>query len=454
MNKKSVLGIDLGTSAVKLLQRFEDGTTVKEKEYYETITPKGWWDAIAKAMGRMELGSVQAIGLSSQVGTYIIDNDVVISWNDPIGAKELEELKAMYTQEEFCEEISMPHPNIISYPLPRLIFIKNNYPTFYSVCQPKDFICEKLTGRCVTDPYSWRGLANLNTKTYSQKFLDAVGIAEAVLPQMVDYTDVAGYTLSQVISDCTLKEGVPVYVGLNDYYASLLGMGIWNSGDMFDITGTSEHLGVLEDTVNIETKLVSGPYIRHHVHYGVTGSSGPSLNFGLQFSENGEMDIEEMLSHNPPIFLPYLKGERAPIWDENAKGVYFGIGEGCSKEDMAYAVLEGVAFSLYHIYEEMGEPNASEIRVAGGAAGNRTLNQLKAELLQMPVRILKESDTSALGACMVAMSGENWHQDVEYCETIYPTGRCVEILKQRFEIYKELYPALEKQFKQLGGNKS
>ncbi len=459
MNKKSVLGIDLGTSAVKLLQRFSDGTIAKEKERYEEISPKGWWDAISRAMSRMELASVEAIGLSSQVGTYLVDDREVISWNDPIGAEELAELKGTYSQKEFLAEISMPHPNIISYPLPRLLHIKKNYPAFQKVCQPKDFICEKLTGRCMTDPYSWRGLANLDTKTYSKKFLKTMGIGEDMLPRMIDFTEVAGNTMKDVVPGSDLKEGIPVYVGLNDYYASLLGMGIWNTGDMFDITGTSEHLGILEDKVNMETEMVSGPYLRHHVHYGVTGSSGVSLDFGLQFSETGEIEIEEALSHNPPIFLPYLKGERAPIWDGNARGVYFGIQAGCSKEDMAYAVLEGVSLSLYHIYEKMGRPEAKAMCAAGGAAVNRTLGRLKAELFGIPVKILKEHDTSALGACMVAELGVKWHQNVEeamaFCveveETLYPTGRYQETLKQRFVVYKELYPVLKEHFKQLGG---
>ena len=459
MNKKSVLGIDLGTSAVKLLQRFEDGQVVKEKERYEEISPKGWWEAISRAMCRMGLESVEAIGLSSQVGTYIVDGTEVISWNDPIGAEELAELKGTYSQEEFLAEISMPHPNIISYPLPRLLHIKKNYPAFQKVCQPKDFICEKLTGKCMTDPYSWRGLANLDTKTYSKKFLRDMEITEDMLPQMIDFTEVAGNTMKDIVPGSSLGEGIPVYVGLNDYYASLLGMGIWNTGDMFDITGTSEHLGILEDVVNMETEMVSGPYLQHHVHYGVTGSSGASLDFGLQFSKTGELDIGEALKRKPPIFLPYLNGERAPIWDGDAKGTYFGIQAGCSVEDMAYAVLEGVSFSLYHIYEKMGHPKANAMCTAGGAAVNRTLGQLKAELFGIPVKILKEHDTSALGACMVAELGIRRYQNVEVAmassveveETLYPTGMYQEILKQRFAVYRELYPALKEHFKQLGG---
>ena len=118
----------------------------------------------------------------------------------------------------------------------------------------------------MTDPYSWRGLANLDTKTYSKKFLKEMGIAEDMLPQMIDFTEVAGNTMKDIVPGSSLGDGIPVYVGLNDYYASLLGMGSWNTGDMFDITGTSEHLGILEDAVNMETEMVSGPYLQHHVH--------------------------------------------------------------------------------------------------------------------------------------------------------------------------------------------
>ena len=462
MTNKSVLGIDLGTSAVKLLQRFSDGTIRKEKERYEEISPKGWWEAILRAMTRMELASVEAIGLSSQVGTYIVDGEKVISWNQPIGQEELEELKRTYTQDEFMEEISMPHPNIISYPLPRLQYRKKMYPNFQKVVQPKDFICEKLTGMCVTDPYSWRGLANLDTKTYSKKFLKDIGVEEEMLPPIIDYTEKAGQVLQDAVPGSDLREGTAVYVGLNDYYASLLAMGVWNTGDMFDITGTSEHLGIIEAAVDEDTQMVSGPYLQHHVHYGVTGSSGVSLDFGLQFSETGEVDMEEALSHKPPIFLPYLNGERAPIWDGAARGNLFGIQAGCSKKDIMYAVLEGVSFSLYHIYEELGKPEATSLCSAGGASRNRALGQLKAELFGIPVKILKEHDTSALGTCMVAELGMKKYSSVqeamETCvtveETFYPTGAYRETLMQRFALYKELYPALKENMKRLGGMKS
>ena len=458
MNKmKNILGIDLGTSSVKILQRFEDGTIVKTKSAYDEISPMGWWKAIKQALSQLELINVSAIGLSSQVGTYIVDGKEVISWNTGIGTEELRHIKEKFSAKDFLDEISMPHPNIASYPIPRLLYIKKTYPEVQKICQPKDFICEMLTGNWVTDPYSWRGLANLGTKQYSHKFLSMIGICEEQLPIIIDYTEVAGYTKELQLEETVLPEGIPVYVGLNDYYASLLGMGIQNLGDMFDISGTSEHLGVIEELMDLDTQMVSGPYLKHNVHYGVTASSGASLDFGLQIHKDGLVQLEKVSKHQPPIFLPYLNGERAPIWDAEARGMFFGISSGCTKEDMFYAVMEGVVFSLYHIYESMGKPKTTIMKISGGAAVNPVLNQLKAEMFQIPVAVLEENDTSALGAVMVAAVGAGWYESIEdailnIChikEQTEPVGKYNTWLEERYSIYKKLYPAVKEQYKEL-----
>lgn len=478
-NKKSVLGIDLGTSSVKVLQRYADGTVIKSKKGYEEASPAAWWDAVCGALSEVALPDVEAIGLSAQVGTYMIDGQQVIGWDRGIGAEELTRIKKQYSRELFLKEISMPHPNMASYPIPRLMYIREHDPNVKKICQPKDFICEQFTGNWVTDPYSWRGLANLETKKYSTYFLNEIGFTEGHLPKMLHETALAGYTreralhtadakgrgagingteISGVQKNCrsrALPAGIPVYVGLNDYYASLLGMGIQNVGDMFDISGTSEHLGVIEPSVHVDTKLVSGPYLRDYVHYGVTASSGASLDFGLRFFEGGRIALKEEQKRNPPIFLPYLNGERAPIWDADARGMFFGISAGCSRQDMAYAVMEGVVFSLYHIYESMGKPNAAMMRIAGGAAVNPTLNQLKAEMFGIPAAVMEEKDTSALGAAIAAAVGAGWYADIweaaaKLCkikERIEPAGTYRGWLEKRFSIYKKLYPAVKEQYK-------
>lgn len=454
---KSILGIDLGTSSVKILQRFENGRIIKAKAPYEEISPEGWWEAICLALSELNLENVAAIGLSSQVGTYIVNDSEVISWNCGVGAKEVCELKKKYEPEIFLREISMAHPNIASYPIPRLKYIKEHFEDITSVCQPKDYICEQLTGNRLTDPYSWRGLANLDTKTYSSFFLEELSFEEKKLPKMVDCTSLAGKTKGIVLPGNTLPAKIPVYVGLNDYYASLLGMGIWKAGDLFDISGTSEHLGVLEEAVNSATQLVSGPYFNTYVHYGVTASSGASVKFGLKLLGDGEIDLGKIRKKQPPIFLPYLNGERSPIWDADARGMYFGICDGCSNEELAYAAFEGVVFSLYHMYESMGKPYGKRLRISGGAAVFSVLNRLKAEMFGIPVSVMEENDTSALGAALIAEVGTGWYADLESAaadackikETIEPTGEYAEWLKKRYSIYKELYPAVKSQYERL-----
>lgn len=454
---KSVIGIDLGTSSVKVVQRYSNGMILKVREKYEEISPKAWWNAICQALSKIRVLDVAAIGLSSQVGTYIINDSDVIGWNSGIGAEELTQIKSEYSKETFLREISMPHPSISSYPIPRLRYIKKNYPNLQKVCMPKDFICEQLTGNFVTDPYSWRGLANLEKKDYSQYFLNELGIDRKLLPEMLDFTQMAGYTKKIPLGGRFLPAGIPVFVGLNDYYAGLLGMGIQKEGDMFDVSGTSEHLGIIEKEVNMHTEMVSGPYLNGNVHYGVTASSGASLKYGRHLYKSDELDIGEIRKNNPPIFLPYLNGERAPIWDADARGMFFGISEGCSREDMYYSVMEGVVFSLYHIYEKMGKPPANQIKAAGGAAVFPILNQLKADMFEIPVAVLEESDTSAMGAVMSALFGLGYYETMEQAikdvcsikELVEPSGYDRKWLEKRFAIYKELYPAVKWQYEKL-----
>lgn len=450
----NILGIDLGSSGIKLIYSTEDGNT-KVRAEYEEISPMGWYEALCKVAKEFDLSKVKAIGLSSQVGTYIINGKDNISWSLQVGQEELEEVLSMETQEVFMQEISMPHPHILSYPLPRLNYFKKKYGTLTDVCMPKDYLIEKLTGNRVSDPFSWRGLANLETGTYSTYLLEKIGVSESILPRLQKPDSVAGFITEQASKETGIPAGVPVYVGCNDFFAGLLGMGMIRSGSMFDITGTSEHLGLITDKEpDLQTPVVHGPYFRHHALYGVTASSGASLKFGKGIWNLNDKTLLACAKDCPPIFLPYVNGERAPIWDANASGVFFGITSATTHKQMAYAVMEGVAFSLYHIYENMGFPEAKQITIAGGAAKNRLLCKLKASLFDIPVIILEENDTSALGAQMLAAVGIGGYESIETAMKencvqkvfVRPDRELNAILRRRYEIYKGLYPALKDSF--------
>lgn len=453
----NILGIDLGTSSVKLVY-FDGKDIIKSREKYDSPTPDGWWRAVCRAAKTLDLSNIRAVGLSSQVGTYVVNGEESIGWSEPIGNEELEDILERFSREDFLREISMPHPRIISYPLPRLSYIKKHYKNAKNVCMPKDILCERLTGNCVSDIFSWRGLANLENGSYSKRMLNELLLNDLTLPKLASPSDEAGRVSETAHLQTGIPVGTPVYIGCNDFFSGLLGMGICESGDAFDITGTSEHMGVLRNSIPLDDGgLVCGPYFFENVHYGVTASSGSSFDLALELYELSKIDADKCLEGRPPVFLPYLCGERAPIWDSNARGVFFGIEKGTDKEALAYAVSEGVAFSIYHIYECMGKPNIKSITAAGGAGSDPVLNRIKASLFGIPVKVSAEKDCSALGAVICAALGHGEYSDLKsairdncaYAETVEPDSVLGEKLKKRFEIYKNLYPALRDSFKLL-----
>ncbi|MBR5539459.1 MAG: hypothetical protein IKU61_06130 [Clostridia bacterium] len=447
-----IAGIDLGTSSVKVLLTENGKTVFKVKKSYANDSVKAWISAVTDALCECGGYLIDAISLSSQVGTYVINGEYVISWRDAVGKDELAKIKAHFSQDEFISEISMPHPDIVSYPIPRLLYIKEHYG-IKKVCQPKETIVEFLTGEFVSDKYSWRGLANLESGDYSQKMLDFIGVNRNVLPKLKSPFDIAGRVSEDAEKATGIKAGTPVIVGCNDYFAGLVGMGIVKSEMAFDITGTSAHIGYTSDTLDRDTGMVSGPYFVGNVHYGVTASCGAALDFGIQNFGFDNIDIQSSLDKGAPIFLPYLSGERAPIWDSFARGMFFGISGDTKKEDLAYSVLEGVAFSEYHVYETLGikdKPRA--IVTAGGAAKDKKFNMLKASLYGVPVVTLEEKDTSAYGACMIAAVATGIYPDIigasnDMCriESVSEPALLPK-LRERYELYKKLYETNKENF--------
>lgn len=452
-----IAGIDLGTSSVKIVCADQEGNIQKASCRYQENTVEEWLRAIRDTFHQLDAHKISAISLSSQVGTYVMDGQV-LSWRDTGGEEELRELQETFTQEEFVTEISMQHPSLVSYPIPRIHYLqKRTEPDHIpqNICQPKECICHYLTGKNVSDPYSWRGLANQQTGTYSRKFLKYLRISDRILPTLHSPFEQAGILLEDAAKECGLRPGIPVYTGCNDFYASLLGMGIVNPGDCFDVTGTSEHMGMITEELVQDSKVIASPYLNGYVAYGVTASSGGSLDLGLRELNLANVSYEKYRNKKKlPIFLPYVNGERAPIYDAQARGVFFGIEADTTREDMAYAVMEGVAFSIWHIMENLPKKKNSHIICAGGATKNQELLRLKADLFGVPFVRAKEEDTSAYGACMIGAVGEGWYSDVQtavrtmcsYDPAILPQEN--RKLQDRFKLYKNIYTDLKQEFKE------
>ena len=443
---KAYLGIDLGTSSVKVLFILNRTILQQSSCVYETRDPAGWINALAHALGEIrDLKLVRAVGLCGQAGTYIINGEAVLHWHEAAGMRELDRILQALPDEVFLEETGMKHPKLISYPLPRLLYAKEHFPVLREVLQPKDLLIRTLTDGTVSDPYTWRGLANAKLNAFSLRLLRTYGIDRNILPKLTSPFEKAGTICPEAARLTGLAEGTPVYTGLNDFYAALLGMGIITAGEWFDLTGTSEHLGLVQDSPDIRTDLISSPYLTGYVHYGVTASSGASLIFGRD-TFPGIADHPERYMEDAPVFWPYLNGERAPVFDPQAKGAFYGITGSTTPAHMAYAVQEGVAFSLYDIFSHLHADGKDRVILGGGAADMTVLNRLKAALLNKTLLLPACSEASALGAAMTAMLGEGELSGLSEAaslvtplQTYVPDAKLRSGLLQRFEVYRSLY---------------
>lgn len=455
IKEKYYLGLDIGTSSVKAVMRSLSGKTVKAKRGYEGRLPDAWLDAVKSVTSELSLkadGEIAALAVSSQVGTYVVNGEHVISWSSDIGKDELEYIKSVITEDEFISEIGMKHPDIISYPLPRLLYIQKNYGKNAEVIMPKELLIRSLTGKTVTDVFSMRGICDPATEKYAYGLIKRLGI-EISLPELRSPTSLSGHVTDEASALYGIKAGTPVYLGCNDFFSGLIGMGIYGIGDFFDLSGTSEHIGYISEDLNSEG-FVSGKYFVGHCTYGGTKSSGASNDFAIK---NFGIDILslDLIKRDPPIFLPYLNGERAPIYDENARGVFFGLRTDTDKQLLAYSVLEGVVFSLYDIALSMNAPKPERIICGGGSSRDRFMNKLRATMFECDVVSVRENDTSALGACLLSMVGEGVYPDIEaalrgcvdHTDPITPDVGYHDALMERFEIYKEVYRNLKPTFR-------
>lgn len=396
------LGIDLGTSSVKLLA-LGGRQPVLVTQRYRGEGFSRFFDACVSGLCQLgksiPLHAIHAVGLSGQTGSYLVaESDgrevVQLSWQSVGRAQALRALLAAVPPDTFLRETGMAHPALASYPLPTIRVLKEHLLPGRMLMQPKDYLCKRLSGHALTDACSWRGLAHPNTGAYSAALLQNEGVGRGALPDIASQT-----AISREAAKLTgLKEGAPLFVGLNDFYASLVGIGPLSLGDAFDVTGTSEHIGVVV-AGPLPARQVRSPFPGgHYVHYGVTASAGAALNWGRVVFGRAEPARQA----HAPLFLPYLRGERSPVNDEDARGMFMGITPATSPEAMRYAVWEGVAFTLRHIMDELDAPKPARLCATGGAVHLPLLNMMKASLMDVPLTVPALSSGSAIGAAMLA----------------------------------------------------
>jgi xylulokinase len=453
-----LLGIDIGSSACKVAAFSVNGTVLAQSNaeyaiYYPQPgwaeqNPEEWWQAVCKAIkqilqsGKVKAKEVRGIGIDGQSWSAIaVDKKGKVLHNTPIWmdtrAKEICDEIARKIGEERLFETS-GNPLQPSYTLPKILWYKKYLPDIYSridkILQSNSFIGFRLTGVCSQDSSQGYGFAcyNMLKGCWDKALCIELGVNPAFLPEIVPCHQVIGKVTAKAAEETGLATGTPVVAGGIDCACGTLGVGVINPGQTQEQGGQAGGMSICIDNYKADKRLI----LSHHVvpglwllQGGTVGGGGVVKWFEKEFcaaereiaARQGNSSFEEIdkeaknihAGSDGLVFLPYMAGERSPIWDKSAKGVYYGIDFSKTRAHFARASMEGVAYSLKHnldIAEGIGV-KVETLCAMGGAANSRLWTQIKADVTGKHIVVPSSDTASALGAAILAGVGTGVYRD-------------------------------------------
>lgn len=486
-----LLGIDIGTSSCKLTVINHKGETVASgKAAYEVYTPAvGWyeqnaedyWTGTLDALQQIEkaqpgiLAEVQAIGVIGQTSTEIFvdvkGNPLcpAIIWKDTRAVAEAQAIRQDFGEEKLFELLGAHVPISANWAASRLLWVSRNQPDIaektYKVLQPKDYVNFKLTGKYFSDKWINKSVSHTITGEIPEEYIRYLGFTPDVIPPLFAPFTVCGKVTEETAARTGLTAGTPVVAGWSDGPATMLGSGAFERpGIAFNCTGTSEIIGVsVEETQYVDGLMTIPKHLTGSVAivYGPTQSGSSSL---LWYNENvGHTDfntaVQAAATAAPGcdglVFLPYLSGERAPLWDPDARGMFANIHTGHDSGSFSRAIMEGVAYSVRHCIETVisgANVQPQAIRLSGGGSRIPLWCQIRADVCKLPIEMVACDETSAMGAVMLAGVGiglwENLQQAsaamVHAAQGYIPQAENYKAYDQNYYRYRALYHAMRR----------
>jgi len=343
--------------------------------------------------------------------------------------------------------------------VPKAAWIREHRPEVYArtrwFLQSWDYVAYRLTGVAVAS--SFRG-----STVFPPELIAAADLDPARFPREIVMGDPGGTTRLDVARDLGLPPDIPVAGGVNDSTATVLGAGVLRKGHALDLGGTSGGLALIWDTPLRDNGLTAWPAPAPGLFVcgGALAASGRSLPWLMSATGYGPGDFatveKDAASVRPGadglVFLPYLAGERTPIWDDRARGVLFGLTERHTRAHLARAVFEGVAFSLRHIADQLRTSGGaiSELHVTGGQAKVMLWDRIKADVLGVPVTVPTVTEGALLGEALLAGAGAGRAADpltpassfMRVLARIEPDAAASPAYDAAYATYRELYPRL------------
>jgi sugar (pentulose or hexulose) kinase len=498
-----VIGVDIGTQSTKAILVDANGKLMEQHaQGYWVDTPRPMWaeqwpsvwlDAVQVCVSSCMRASgvaperVKAICISSLYGGSGIPVDAEIQplhpcliWMDRRANEEVAWVKANVDIERLY---SITGNSVDSYyGFTKMLWLKRNRPKQWAetryLLPPNSYANWCLTGEIAIDHSSAGnigGIYDMEHRCWSTEMLDALGIPADKMPQrLIDSGDVVGGLLPVWADKLGLQAGMPVMGGGVDAAMATLASGATRRGNHVAMIGTSMCWGYLNEQTDAKHGLISMPHVfngkRDIYIFGGAITAGASVSwFRDQICEMDERDtmasgedahsvLERSAAEVPPgsdgvMFLPYLMGERSPVWDSEASGVMVGLNLYHNRSHLYRAILEGVIYALRHNIET-GAKGAPELDprliVVGGASRSDLWMQIIADITAYPVYTIEEDVEASLGAALVAARGVGMIDDEQVMRgwvklnlRASPIPANVKLYDDAFQHYLALYPALK-----------
>lgn len=391
------------------------------------IEAEAWWGLLVEACAGLAaeapalFDAIEAVAICGVTRTQVLLDRAGQSLRPAMTWKDT---RADALATRLRERLDTAHPESAAvnafHPLARLAWLREQEPesfaTLACLLEPKDYLNFRLTGRRASDPVSMARLLSAAALHSGRDLLEAAGIPASILPAMLEPWEQVGPIQPGLPAPLDRLIGKPVFCASNDTWAAVVGLGAMRDGFAYNISGTTEVLGVVgreparaEGLLTVDWRglfQLGGP--------SQTGADTVSWLLALLGRDGAAVgqEIDALLAGprqpQPLLFLPYLQGERVPYWDPSLRGALVGLNRRHGPTDLAYAVLEGVA-CLNRVVLERAEAAlgraATEIRFGGGAAANPVWSQIKADLCGRPVVVAAAREPGLLGAAIIAFAG-------------------------------------------------
>ncbi len=477
------IGIDLGTSSVKLLLINELGeikkTAIREYPIYypeagwSEQNPEDWYEKTVDGLKELLVGcditQIDGLSFAGQMhGLVILDeNDRVIRpcilWNDGRTKTECEYLNSIIGR----EKISKYTANIAfaGFTAPKILWIREHEPENFArikkIMLPKDYLAYKMTGVFSSDVSDASGtlLFDVEHRCWSKEMCDICGIYESMLPKVYESYESIGVLSENLKNQLGIKREVKVAAGAGDNAAAAISTGTIGEGKCNLSLGTSGTIFISSETFSVDKNNALHSFCNSDGRYHLMGCILSAAFCNKWWMEDiletsayeNEQEKIKKLGHNNVYFLPYLMGERSPHNNPNARGTFIGMSADTTREDMTLSVLEGVAYAFRDSLE-IGRKSGivvSRTKICGGGAKSELWIKILANVLDVHVDILEKEEGPSFGAAMLAAVAAGCYKDVaEACEklihvvkTISPDKELVDKYEQGYRKYVQIYPA-------------